>query len=159
MAIPVTPTVAERSATFNTTPIQTVAAPVQLTSGVTMTTPSSATLITGLTQQVNQIPSIATMIRVTLQGKSATVTAGATITLGCYTGVTTGALTTLQGTQVYVAPTGGTGILVNATWYIPTTSTLIGTSPFFSIAVTASTGNYVLNAGATEPCNFVVEYL
>ncbi len=133
-----------------------VASAVPLVSAVTLSTPTSATLVTGLTVPIT-IPLVAQFIRVSVQGKNATVTAAATITLGCYIGATAGTLTTLQGTSVVVAPTGGTTVAVNSVFYIPVTSTNAGTSTNVSIAATASTGNYVLNAAATEPTYLVVD--
>jgi hypothetical protein len=135
-----------------------VGVPVKLTSGVTLTAPTSATLITGLTQSIT-VPLNAQYIRVVVSGKSATVTAAATITLGLYTGATTGTLTTLVGTHVVVAPTGGTSVAIEATFFIPVTSTIANTSFFVSAAATASTGDFVLNAASTEPTYMVVDCL
>jgi hypothetical protein len=148
MAIPTRPIAADRNPAYNITPIQ--GTPVVLTSGVTLTTPTSAALITGLTQSVPIAPRT-TYLLVVVKGKNATVTAAATITLGCYSGATSGALTTLLGTTVVVAPTGGTTVAVDTMFLVPITPSQWNTSIFISIAATASTGNFVLNAGSTEP--------
>lgn len=127
-----------------------VAQPVQLTSGVTLTAPTSATYLTGATLTIS-VPSLAQWIVVSLKGKNATVTAAATITTGIYTGASAGTLTTLVGDSVVVAPTGGTTVAVNTDVWIPVTNATAGTTIIVSVGITASTGNYVLNAGATEP--------
>lgn len=154
MAIPTTPAVADRPPWRNITPIQ--GTPVVLTSAtVSLTTPTSPTLITGLTLSL-RVPATASYLLVQLKAKNATVTAAATVTLGCYTGATTGALTTLKGTTVVVAATGGTTVPVDTQFMIPVTTALGGTTVFISIAATASTGNFVLNGGATEPATLMV---
>lgn len=150
-------------ATIPETPLNVAMAPllasaVPLVAGVTLTTPTSATLITGLTVPIT-IPSGAVFVRIQVSGKNATVTAAATVTLSAYTGATAGILTTLIGDAVVVAPTGGTTAAVNATFYLPVTNALWGTSTNVSIAATASTGNFVLNAAATEPTFLVVDCL
>lgn len=127
---------------------------VPLTSGVTLTNPSSATLITGASVQVT-VPNLAQFIAVYFQGSDATVTAAATITTALYKGATSGALTTLVGNSVVVAPTGGTTVAVNSIFWIPVTTDMYGTSFFVSVAATASSGNYVLNAGSTSPTNLI----
>jgi hypothetical protein len=135
------------------------AAPIQLTGNVTLTAPTSATLVTGLTTLV-AIPALATYLRVQVSGADATVTAAATITISLYSGATSGTLTTLIADSVVVAPTGGTTVAVNSTFYVPVTNALAGTSAtYLSIAATASTGNFVLNAGATTPTTFIIDCL
>ncbi len=130
----------------------------QLTSAVTLTTPTSATLITGLSQFVT-IPAGASLIQVQLTGKGVTITAAATITIGCYQGVTSGALTTLFGSQVRLGATGGTVCDLDGLFFLAVTPSMYNTSIYISIAGTASTGNFVTQAGATEPTNMVITYL
>ena len=129
-----------------------------LTSAVTLTTPSSATLITGLTAFIT-IPSGAVFIKVEVVGKGVTISAAATITQGAYTGSTSGALTTLFGTQVRLGATGGTVCDLNGEYYLPVTPSLYNTSTWISIAATASSGNYVTQASATEPTYMIITYL
>lgn len=128
--------------------------PVQLVSGVTLTTPTSATYVTGLTVTV-AVPQLAQFIAIHVNGTNATVTAAATVTLGAYIGATAGTLTTLFGSSVVVAPTGGTTVGVNSTFWLPVTSTMWGTSVIVSIGATASSGNYVLNASSTSPATLI----
>ncbi len=146
-------------ASLPVTPLNLATAPVvgsiaPLTSAVTLTTPTSATLITGCTLSVT-IPAVAQFIGIKFLAQDATVTAAATVTLGCYTGATTGALTTLFDSRIVVAPTGGTTVACQTEFLLPVTSTLAGTTVFFSVAATASTGNFVLNAGSTSPIQMV----
>jgi hypothetical protein len=136
---------------------------VQLNSAtpVTLTTPTTATLITGLTAQIT-IPPMAKVIKVSVQGSSATVTAAATITTALYFGATTGLLTTQVAQSVVVAPTGGTSVAVNSIFYVPVTAASTtfpgsGSTAFLSIAATASSGNYVLNTNATLPTTMTIE--
>jgi hypothetical protein len=125
-----------------------------LTTAVTLTTPTSATLITGLTLPVT-IPTGAQFIFLYLKAQDATVTAAATITLGAYQGVTTGALTTLFDSTIVVAPTGGTTVATDTKFILPVNTTMYGTTIFLSVAATASSGNFVMNAGSTSPINLV----
>ena len=55
------------------------------------------------------------------------------------------------GDSVVVAPTGGTTVAVNSVFWIPVTNATAGTTVTVSVGITASSGNYVLNNGATEP--------
>ncbi len=130
----------------------------QLTSAVTLTTPTSATLITGLSVFIT-IPAGATMVKVELTGKGVTITAAATITIGAYTGASSGALTTLMGTNVRLGATGGTVCDLNGEFYLQVTPSLYNTGTWISIAATASTGNFVTQAAATEPTNLVITYI
>lgn len=146
-------------ATLPVTPLNLATAPiigniVPLTTGVTLTTPTSATLITGATLSV-AIPALAQYVGIKFIAQDATVTAAATVTLGCYTGATTGTLTTLFDSRIVVAPTGGTTVACTTEFMLPVTPTLAGTTLFFSVAATASTGNFVINAGATSPIQMI----
>jgi hypothetical protein len=93
---------------------------------------------------------------VVLSGENATVSAAATITMGAYTGATSGALTTLFADKVVVAPTGGTTVSIDKIFILPITGSQWNTSLYISIAATASSGNFVLNAGATTPTRMLV---
>ena len=125
--------------------------PVQITSGaVTLSTPTTAAYLTGASLTFT-IPSVASYVAVFLNGKDATVSAAATITTGLYLGASAGTLTTLVGDSVVVAPTGGTTVAVNSVFWIPVTNATAGTTVTVSVGITASSGNYVLNNGATEP--------
>lgn len=146
-SIPVTPL------TLSVNPV--IGKAVPLTAAVTLTTPTSATLITGLTCPIT-IPANASYVKVEVVGKGVTITAAATITQGCYLGATAGTLTTLIGTQVRLGATGGTVCDLNGTYFLPVTSALASTSTNISIAATASTGNYVTQAAATEPTYLIV---
>jgi hypothetical protein len=130
---------------------------VVLTGPVTLSTPTSATLITGLTTQI-LIPAGASYIKVELAGSGVTITAAATITIGAYTGATSGALTTQFGTQVRLGATGGTVCDLNGEFYLPVTPSLYNTQTYISLSGTASTGNFVTQAGATNPTFMVVTY-
>jgi hypothetical protein len=131
---------------------------VPLVANVTLTAPTSATLVTGLTALVT-IPQYSEFLKVILDGSGATVTAAATITEGVYTGATAGALTTLVNSRVIVAPTGGTTVNVGNEFLIPVTPSQWGTQEYISIAATASTGNFVLSAASTSPTYLVVSVL
>lgn len=130
----------------------------QLITAVTLTTPTSATLITGLSILVTP-PAGSSLIQIDLAGKGVTITAAATITIGAYTGVTSGALTTLFGSQVRLGATGGTVCDLNGRFFLSVTPSMYGIPLYISIAGTASTGNFVTQAGSTEPTNLVVTYL
>ncbi len=141
-------------------PITVSAAPVlgsatPLVAAVSLTTPTSATLVTGLTVPIT-IPALAQFVKVELVGKGVTISAAATITIGAYIGSTAGALTTLIGTQVRLGATGGTVCDINGTFFLPVTTALAGTTTNVSIAATASTGNFVTQASATEPTYLIV---
>ncbi len=147
-------------ATLPATPLNLSMAPVlggavPLTAAVSLTTPTSATVITGLTIPIT-IPSVASYVRVEVCGKGVTISAAATITIGCYLGATANALTTLIGTQVRLGATGGTVCDINGVFFLPVTSALAGTSTNISIAATASTGNFVTQASSTEPTFLIV---
>lgn len=132
-------------------------AQTQLTAAVSLVTPTSATLITGLVANIT-VPLGAALIKVSLTGKGVTITAAATITIGAYTAATSGALTTLFGTQVRLGATGGTVCDLNGDFYLSVTPSMWGTQFWINIAATASTGNFVTQAAATEPTNMVITY-
>lgn len=154
MAIPYTPTGGDQAPWSNLNPVQGTP-PAAIVANTTVTTPTSATLIPGLTQSVS-IQQYTDWLLIHLSGKSATVTAGATITIGAYTGATTGALTTLFMDTVSVVGTGATTVAVAKTFMLPVTPAMWNTTIFISIAATATTGNFVLNATATEPTQMLV---
>lgn len=129
-----------------------------LVTGVTLTTPTVATLVTGLTMPIT-IPNLAQFVVLTLTAPGINVTAGASIFISAYQGVTTGALTTVFGTVGIVAPTGGTTIPCNYQFILPVTTAMYGTTIFLSIAGTASTGNFAMSASSTSPINLIATVL
>src|ERR1035437_297141 len=128
---------------------------VQLTSAVTLSTPTSATLITGMVANVTP-PVGSSLIRITVSGKGVTITAAATITLGAYQATTTGTLSTLIGTQVRLGATGGTVCDINGEVYSAVTPTMWASALWINFAAAASTGNYVTQASSTEPTNLAI---
>lgn len=131
---------------------------------VTLTAPTTATLITGMDTTVPVvIPVTAQFVKVTLFLPSVTISAAATITLGVYTDPSTaGTLTTLQQAQSFVSGTGATAFCGTYTFLIPVTAAgtsfpEIGSSVYVSVAATASTGNFVVNGTSTKVMNMIVE--
>lgn len=133
------------------------------TATITLSAPTSDTLITGLTQQIT-VPSIGQFIKVTVLLPSVTISAATTITISVYSGATTGTLTTLVQSQAFISGTAATQFCGDYIFFIPVTATgtafpQAGSTTFLSITAKASTGNFVVNATATLPASSVVEVL
>ena len=155
--IPVTPISLSTSAVLG------ASAPV--TSTVTLTTPTSAAIITGLNTPVAiTVPALGSYIRVKAYLPSVTQSAAAATTICLYSGATAGALTTLVQSVNYTTATGGTSIGGVFEFLVPvtaagTTFPQAGSSIFLSIAATDSTGNFVVNGAAATPASMIVEVL
>ena len=133
------------------------------TSTITLTAPTSATLITGMSTQIT-VPTAAQWLEVEVYLPSVTVSAAATTTLSLYQGATAGALTTVVQTIAFITPTGGTQFAGFYKFLVPTAAAGasfpdIGSTVFLSVAATSSTGNFVVNATSTQPSNMIVKAL
>lgn len=131
---------------------------------ITLTTPTVATLITGMSTLISVPATGGQWVEVEVYLPSVTVSAAATTTLSLYQGATAGALTTLVQTQAFITPTGGTQFAGFYKFLVPITAASAtfpgaGSSVFLSVSATSSTGNFVVNATATQPSNMIVKVL
>ncbi len=151
MPVSTSPVVAERPPWENETPLRGTLA--TLTANATNTA-TTATQVTGLTTSAFVIPSKTTALLVFLQADNVSNSGAVNTILTLWSGVVG------TGTQVGAFTHGGqSGVTaaVSDVFYVPVTSSMIGTSVTYNIGMHGSgAGTNTLVAGATDPCNLFV---
>ncbi len=159
MAIPSTPTIADKARFNSVQPLQSTALVAQLTTSATNTA-TTATLVTGLTATTNVVGSLVKYVRVMLSADSVSNSGANNVILTCWVG------TVGSGTQVaqssYTVQSGALSS-VDTLWLIPVTTAgtiVAGSSYTINVGMHGSgAGTNTLTAGATLPVTMTVEFI